>query len=134
MDRLTREHRSWLMSRIGSKDTTPEIRVRSLLHGLGYRYRLHYKRLPGKPDVAFPARKKVIFVHGCFWHGHKNCSKGRLPKSNLPVWEAKIRRNRERDNETMKALRRLGWKPLTIWQCELKNNDRLLKKVGRFLE
>lgn len=135
MDRLSKQRRSRLMSRIGSKNTTPELIVRSLIHRLGYRFRLHYKKLPGKPDLAFPGRRKIIFVHGCFWHGHENCPKGRLPKSNLDVWEPKILRNRERDIANSRELVSQGWEVLTIWQCELKNfesvKDRIVKYLGK---
>ncbi len=133
VDRLTKEKRSWLMSRVGSKDTTPELIVRSLVHKLGFRFRLHYKKLPGKPDLAFPGRKKVIFVHGCFWHGHKNCRKGCLPKSNLEVWATKRSRNKARDQQVAKSIRLEGWRVLTIWQCETENIDRLQSKLIRFL-
>src|ERR1700761_3512616 len=96
-DHLSPERRSKKMSRISSKDTKPELVVRRLLHGLGYRYRLHRKDLPGKPDLVFTKRKKVIFVHGCFWHQHSECREGRIPGSRLDYWEAKLKRNVERD-------------------------------------
>ncbi|MCE7962677.1 MAG: DNA mismatch endonuclease Vsr [Acidobacteria bacterium ACB1] len=133
MDRLSKERRSWLMSRVGSKNTTPELIVRSLVHRLGFRFRLHYRKLPGKPDLAFPGRKKVIFVHGCFWHGHKNCSKGRLPKSNIEVWDLKIARNRERDRAIQRAVKRIGWSVLVVWQCELRTVSKLETRLLRFL-
>lgn len=134
MDRLSKERRSYLMSRVRSKNTTPEIKVRSLIHRLGYRFRLHYKKLPGTPDLAFPKRKKVIFVHGCFWHGHEGCNKGRLPKSNLDVWETKIERNRERDKSHNVKIKSLGWHILVVWQCEIVRFEELVRKVQAFLE
>ena len=120
MDRLTPNRRSWLMSRVKGRDTTPELAVRRLLHALGYRYRLHVKTLPGKPDIVFGPRQKVIFIHGCFWHGHK-CRKGRLPKSNTAFWTEKIVRNKARDRQHIKSLKAAGWQVLVIWQCQLKD-------------
>lgn len=134
MDKLSKKRRSEIMSRIRSKNTSPEMKVRSLVYRLGYRYRLHYEKLPGKPDLAFQTRKKVIFVHGCFWHGHENCSKGKLPKSNLEFWEPKIARNKERDSENTREINLRGWQILPIWQCELKNIPILEAKIIRFLE
>src|SRR5882672_2480634 len=107
MDRLLPERRSWLMSRVKGRDTAPERLVRHMLHAQGYRYRLHRKDLPGKPDIVFLGRKKVIFVHGCFWHGH-GCRIGRLPKSNEAFWTAKIDANRTRDLRNIERLRGLG--------------------------
>lgn len=132
MDRLSPGRRSWLMSRIKSGDTEPERIVRSLVYGEGYRYRLHCKNLPGKPDMVFVRRKKVIFVHGCFWHGHL-CPKGRLPKSNDTFWRAKIEANRARDARHLAALEGLGWGVLTIWQCELKNLEEVRHRIVDFL-
>jgi DNA mismatch endonuclease (patch repair protein) len=122
------------MSRVGSKDTTPELAVRKLLFSMGFRYRLHDKRLPGTPDIVFSGRRKVILVNGCFWHGHQECRLGRLPKSRVDFWEAKISRNRERDRENDRRLHDLGWRPLTVWQCELRNIDELAKRLYDFLE
>jgi DNA mismatch endonuclease (patch repair protein) len=107
--------------------------VRSLLHGLGYRFRLHRKELPGTPDIAFLSRRKAIFVHGCFWHGH-NCNKGRLPKSRVDYWSAKVTRNKERDAEVVSRLNQLGWTVLTVWQCELRDSDAVARKLIEFLE
>lgn len=121
------------MSRVRSKNTTPELKIRSLIHRLGFRFRLHYKKLPGKPDLAFPGKKKVIFVNGCFWHGHENCSKGNLPKSNLELWDSKIARNKERDAENAILIKNAEWKILIVWQCELKNFDVLTAKILSFL-
>jgi DNA mismatch endonuclease (patch repair protein) len=121
------------MSRIRGKDTSPEMKVRSLIHRLGYRYRLHDKKLPGKPDLVFRGRRKIIFVHGCFWHGHEHCRKGQLPKSNLDYWQPKIEENKRRDEKNSNALRDAEWRILTIWQCELKNLEGLEKRVIEFL-
>jgi len=126
--------RSWIMSRVKSKNTSPELRVRSLAHRLGYRFRLHRKDLPGKPDLAFPSRKKVIFVHGCFWHGH-DCARGkRIPKSNSEYWITKIKRNLERDINHTRNLKSLGWDVLTIWECETKDTEDLRKRLVSFLK
>lgn len=116
MDTISPEQRSAHMSRIRSKDTKPEMAVRRLLHGLGYRYVLHDTGLPGRPDLVFPSRHKVVFVHGCFWHGHV-CSVGATPKSNVAYWAAKIEGNKRRDGKSCRALRRLGWKVLTVREC-----------------
>ncbi|PTD98317.1 very short patch repair endonuclease [Pandoraea apista] len=134
MDRLSTEHRSWLMSRVGAKNTAPELAVRKLLFSMGYRYRLHGKALPGRPDIVFPGRRKVIFVNGCFWHGHESCRYGRLPRSRIDFWADKIARNRERDSRNVEQLRQQGWRTLTVWQCELKNFEELAQKLYDFLE
>lgn len=120
------------MSRIRSEDTAPEMTVRRLLHSMGYRYRLHPKNLPGKPDVVFPARRRVIFVNGCFWHAH-GCKIGRPPKSKLDFWEEKLNRNRQRDEKNRIALEQAGWKVLTVWQCETKNTEWLRKTLASFM-
>lgn len=120
------------MSRVKGRDTTPELAVRSIAHRLGYRFRLHRKDLPGKPDIVFGPRRKAVFVHGCFWHGH-GCSKGRLPKSNHGFWRQKIVRNRTRDRQHVKKLRALGWKVLVIWQCELKHPLAVERQIAHFL-
>ena len=132
MDRLTPEHRSWLMSRVKGRDTTPERIVRNMIHRLGYRFRLHRKDLPGKPDIVFGPRKKIVFVHGCFWHGHR-CGKGRLPKSNDVFWRTKIVTNRKRDRKHLRTLGALGWKVLVIWQCELKDPLAVRQRIVDFL-
>lgn len=132
IDRVSKEIRSRIMTRVKSKNTGPEMRVRKLLHGLGYRYRIHGKDLPGSPDIVFPGKKKMIFVHGCFWHGH-DCRWGKLPKSNIEYWMSKIRDNRCRDSKNEDALRLLGWKCLVVWQCELKTPEELKIKLVRFL-
>lgn len=134
LDKLTPERRGKLMSRVKSRDTGPEMTVRKLTFAMGYRYRLYDARLPGRPDMTFPARRKVIFVNGCFWHGHTRCRYGKPPKSRLEYWLPKITRNRDRDRENRAALRKLGWETLTIWQCELKNPDRVAQKIHDFLQ
>lgn len=132
-DNHTPQQRSENMRAVRGKNTGPEVFVRSLLHRLGYRFRLHRKDLPGTPDIVFPARRSVIFVHGCFWHGH-NCSRGTPPSSNVDFWRRKIAGNRERDGRTQKQLRKDGWKVLTVWACQTKNPRRLEKRVSRFLD
>ncbi len=128
------EKRSWIMSRVRDKDTSPERRVRSIAHGLGYRYRLHRNDLPGNPDIVFPSRKKMIFVHGCFWHGH-NCRRGRrIPKANAEYWIEKIRRNVERDALNQAKLASLGWDVLVIWECETRDPESLSNSIRRFAE
>lgn len=121
MDRLSKERRSWLMSQVKPKDTLPEMRVRTVAHALGYRFRLHRKDLPGKPDLVFPRCKLAIFVHGCFWHRHPGCIKASTPKSKVKFWETKFQRNIERDSENIAALNRLGWRVMIIWECETKD-------------
>ena len=121
------------MSRVKGRDTTPELIVRRMLHTEGYRFRLHRKDLPGKPDIVFPGRRKVVFVHGCFWHGHR-CRKGRLPKSNKDFWRTKIGANRARDRRHLKGLAALGWKTLVIWQCKLKAPLAARKQIVDFLK
>ena len=129
----TPELRSFIMRQIKSKDTRPEMAVRRLVFGMGYRYRLHRKTLPGRPDLAFIARKKAIFVNGCFWHGH-DCPAGRrVPRTNRGFWVAKIARNRERDAESLSRLDALGWQALTLWECELADADTLRRRVVEFL-
>jgi DNA mismatch endonuclease (patch repair protein) len=125
------------MRRIKSKDMKPEMVVRSLVHRLGYRYRLHRVDLPGKPDLVFGPRRKIIFVHGCFWHGHKdpNCADGRRqPKSNLDYWLPKLARNHERDTANEAELVRLGWSVIVVWECETRNLSRLAESLRLFLQ
>jgi DNA mismatch endonuclease (patch repair protein) len=113
--------RSEIMRAVKSKDTTPEMIVRRLVHRLGYRYRLHRPNLPGKPDLTFPGRRKVVFIHGCFWHGHDCARRARVPKNNRNYWTAKIARNKARDADNYGLLRDMGWSVLTIWECEAKD-------------
>lgn len=133
MDNLTIAQRSQLMSGIRGKDTKPELAVRSVVHRMGYRYRLHGKELPGKPDLIFPARAKIIFVHGCFWHGHACPTGRRRPKSNCSYWNSKLDGNMKRDRATTRKLRRLGWGVLVLWECQLKDQAKLRKRLARFL-
>lgn len=129
-DHLTPDKRSWNMSRIRSKNTKPEKFVRSLLHSMGYRFRIHRKDLPGKPDIVLPKYKTVIFVHGCFWHQHPRCKRATMPKSNQDYWIPKIQRNIERDKENQRFLKEAGWKVVVIWECEVKNIDKLLRIIS----
>lgn len=125
--------RSQIMSSVRSKDTGPEMVVRRHLHRIGYRYQLHRRDLPGCPDLVFPSRRKVILVHGCFWHGH-GCRWGRLPKSNLEYWKPKIEANEARDREVERRLREARWNALVVWQCELRQPDMILAHIVAFLE
>ncbi|MET0545837.1 MAG: very short patch repair endonuclease [Caulobacterales bacterium] len=132
-DKFDAKTRSAVMRAVKSKDTAPEMKVRRLAHALGYRYRLHRKDLPGAPDLTFPRLRKVIFVHGCFWHGH-DCARGaRMPKANQEYWRAKIIRNKTRDGQTQERLKSLGWAVLTIWECELRAEAELKARVTAFL-
>ena len=133
-DPLSCAQRSERMSRVRSKHTKPELRVRRLVFSLGYRYRLHSSDLPCTPDLVFPKRKKVILVHGCFWHRHSNkqCRLARWPKSRLDFWISKLESNRVRDKKNVAKLRRLGWSVMTIWECEI-NKPNLRKRIIRFL-
>ncbi len=129
----TAEQRSRIMRVVKGADTTPELAVRRLAHGMGYRFRLHRKDLPGKPDLTFPGLRKVIFVHGCFWHGH-DCARGaRVPVQNRDYWMRKVARNMERDRSVRSALQGLGWRSLVVWECEIKDLDRLRRELRRFL-
>lgn len=132
-DKLSPSQRSDLMSKVRSKNTKPEIEVRKLVYSLGYRYRLHVKSLPGSPDMAFKGRRKVIFINGCFWHGH-NCPSGmNQPKSNTDYWIPKIKKNIDRDKKNQKRIVELGWRVLLIWECELKDIPSLKRKIQDFL-
>lgn len=133
MDTRSPQQRSRIMRSVKTRDTGPEMAVRRLLHALGYRYRLHTAKLPGRPDLVFPGRKKVIFVHGCFWHGH-DCAKGRLPKSRLDYWGPKIERNTVRDSAVLENLRESGWKTMVVWQCECKDMPSLQRRLTKFLD
>ena len=129
MDRISKERRSWNMSRISGVDTAPERFVRSLLHGMGFRFRLHDKALPGKPDIVLKKHRTLIFVHGCFWHRHEACRYCYSPKSNIEFWQANFKRNVSRDTEVKQALRKLGWHVLTVWECEVANEKKLRRKL-----
>jgi DNA mismatch endonuclease (patch repair protein) len=117
------------MSRIRDRDTTPERIVRSALHSVGYRFRLHPSQLPGRPDIVLPKHRTAIFVHGCFWHRHKNCRFAYTPKSRVAFWSEKFRRNVERDHENKAALRKLGWRVVTVWECEAASPGRWIQKI-----
>lgn len=124
-DRLQPEERSALMGRVRGKNTLPEIRVRKVLHGLGYRFRLHRRDLPGKPDIVLPKYRLCVFVNGCFWHQHPGCHRATMPRSNKSFWKEKLTRNCERDRKSLGALRELGWKTLVVWECETFDTVRL---------
>lgn len=133
-DSLTVEQRSKTMARVRSKDTKPELFVRSLVHRMGYRFRLHRAELPGCPDLVFSGRQKVIFVHGCFWHSH-SCEHGRKkPSDNSGYWNAKLARNKARDITNTNKLRKMGWDALALWECELKDERKLQARLRKFLE
>jgi DNA mismatch endonuclease (patch repair protein) len=121
------------MSLVRSKNTRGEMIVRRLVHSLGYRYRLHVRKLPGAPDLVFPSRRRVIFIHGCFWHRHSCPSGDRMPKSRVAFWRNKLEGNASRDRRAITKLRRSGWGILTIWECELKDAERLARRIVRFL-
>lgn len=126
--------RSRMMSRIRSKGTTPEIMVRRMLHRLGYRYRLHRTDLPGRPDLVFPSRRKVVFVNGCFWHYHAECSQAHVPVGNRDYWLPKLTRTRARDQLNASLLKSLGWDVMTVWDCELKELTNTTQRLTRFLD
>ncbi len=128
------ETRSRTMRAVKGKDTGPEMAVRRAVHAMGYRYRLHRADLPGKPDLAFPARRKVVFVHGCFWHMH-DCPRGaRMPRANRDYWTRKLERNRARDAANRERLREAGWDALVVWECEIGDRDALRARLAAFLE
>jgi len=132
MDTLSPSERSERMRRIRSKDSKAELTVRRLVHSMGYRYRLHRRDLPGTPDMVFPSRRKAIFVHGCFWHGHENC--GRMPKSRRDFWDAKIRANKERDQRKERELEEMGWSFLVVWECQVRDKTRLETEIRELLD
>lgn len=134
-DTISKECRSENMRRIKAKGMKPEMAVRRLVHGMGYRYRLHKKDLPGKPDLVFQSQKKTIFVHGCFWHQHDagSCKITRKPKSNKGYWLAKLKRNVQRDKENQAALKAAGWRVLTVWECQTNNSNVLSERLADFL-
>lgn len=133
MDKLSPERRSENMRRIRSTDTSPEIVVRRLVHGMGFRYRLHVARLPGKPDLVFPRLRRIIEVRGCFWHQHRGCVDSHIPKSRAEYWRPKLKRNQRRDRDNEKALRAVGWNVLTVWECETTQPAALAKRIKSFL-
>ena len=134
MDIWSKKKRSEVMSRIRSKNTKPEIFVRSMIHNMGYRFRIHRRDLPGCPDLVFPKYRSIIFVQGCFWHLHKGCRDGTIPKTDHEKWKAKLERNVMRDKQNFKKLKDMGWEVLVIWECEVeKKIDKVEKKVRKFL-
>lgn len=133
VDRLTPVERSLLMAQIHGKDTRPERLVRSVLHRLGFRFQLHRRDLPGTPDIVLPGRRTVVFVHGCFWHGHRGCKDATTPKTRTEFWVAKIRGNIARDRRHVTALRNLGWRVVVVWECRTKNPAILAARLRRQL-
>jgi len=130
VDTLSKQHRSWNMACISSKNTKPEKLVRSLLHGLGYRFRIHDRNLPGSPDIVLPKYKTVIFVHGCFWHRHRGCKRCSTPSSNKNYWLSKFEHNIQKDRRNKTQLKKLGWRVETIWECQTKNIDQVTKYIN----
>lgn len=133
-DTLTKRERSERMALVRSKHTKPELATRDLVYGMGFRYRLHGNKLPGRPDLIFPSRRKAIFVHGCFWHRHKGCSLARIPKSRVRFWKEKLEGNRRRDTRNIARMRRLGWSSLVVWECQLEKLESLSRRIRNFLE
>jgi DNA mismatch endonuclease (patch repair protein) len=129
MDKISKERRSWNMSRIRSKNTRPEVLVRSLMHRMGYRFRLHSRRLPGSPDIVLSKWKTVVFVHGCFWHRHSGCRYAYSPKTRKTFWQSKFSQNVRRDLDRVRALRSLGWQVVPVWECELAHPAKLEKRL-----
>ena len=129
-DRISAERRSWNMSRIKAANTKPEIAVRSLLHQMGYRFRIHVRSLPGKPDIVLPKYKATIFVHGCFWHQHPGCKYAYTPKSRDAFWKEKLRRNIERHGHVNRLLEEMGWSVLIVWECEVRDVDALTNRFS----
>jgi DNA mismatch endonuclease (patch repair protein) len=131
-DKLSAKRRSWNMSRIRSENTKPEIMLRSQLHRMGFRFRVHHRGLPGRPDIVFPKYRTVVFVHGCFWHQHSGCIESVRPKTNQEYWNHKLDRNMERDRNSIRALRKAGWVVLRFWECEIeKNVNRVAKQIAK---
>ena len=133
VDVFSQVKRSWIMGRVKGRDTKPEMMVRSLVHRMGFRFRVHRRDLPGNPDVVLPRHRKVIFIHGCFWHGHPGCPRSKRPTTNQTFWDKKLNGNLERDKRFQEELRHTGWRVLVIWQCETKIPDFLMIKLERFL-
>jgi DNA mismatch endonuclease (patch repair protein) len=133
VDRYPPERRSEIMARIRGENTSPEMVVRRLVHGMGYRFRPHRKDLPGKPDIVLPKHRSIIFVHGCFWHQHPGCRRSALPKTRREWWRNKLDGNVARDRSNLEKLAELGWHVLVIWECELKPKDGLVEKLAEFL-
>jgi DNA mismatch endonuclease (patch repair protein) len=134
MDVFDKDKRSRVMAKVKNKNTKPELLVRSLLHRMGYRFRIHRKDLPGNPDITLPKYKAVIFVHGCFWHGHEGCPKAKRPQSNMEFWDEKLNENIDRDKKVVYELERMGWRVLVIWTCEINDVDALSQRVESFMQ
>jgi len=134
MDVFSKDKRSRIMSEVKGKNTKPELIVRSLLHKMGYRFRLHRRDLPGNPDIVLPKYKKIIFVHGCFWHGHEECPRSRRPTSNEDFWNEKLNRTICRDKENISRLKGAGWSTFVVWTCQFKDMNLLKNKLKRFIE
>ncbi|MBC9868722.1 MAG: DNA mismatch endonuclease Vsr [Opitutae bacterium] len=132
-DKVPPAVRSRIMSRVKSKGMKPEMRVRRILHGLGYRYRLHRSDLPGRPDIVFPSRRKIVFVNGCFWHSHSGCQRVRIPATNRGYWIEKLNRNSARDERNLASLKGMGWKVMTVWECELRDIATITEQLCEFL-
>ncbi len=132
-DVFTPAQRSAVMAKVHSRDTKPEILVRSLIHRMGFRFRLHNKRLPGNPDIVLPRHKKIVFVHGCFWHQHEGCPHAARPASNVDYWNKKLDGNLRRDKINLEKLEAMGWRVLVIWECETRNREQLLGTLRQFL-
>lgn len=134
MDRIDKKRRSWNMGRIKGRDTAPEVQVRSILHRAGYRFRLHRKDLPGRPDIVLSKHQTVVFVHGCFWHRHRGCPNCSTPKSNAEFWEAKFSGNIKRDKQNIAKLEKSGWHVIVVWECELRDLEHLEKRLLTFFD
>lgn len=132
-DVFPKEKRSWIMSRVKGRNTKPELLVRSIIHRMGFRFRIHSRSLPGSPDIVLPRHAKIIFVHGCFWHGHAQCARSRRPLTNASFWKEKLDANIARDGRSRKALSWMGWKVLVVWECETRKPEKLLRKLERYL-
>ena len=134
MSPVTSSSKSAEMSRVRTRDTAPELAVRAVLHHAGFRFRLHVRDLPGTPDILLPRHRLVIFVHGCFWHGHKDCTRARLPSTRLGFWQAKIARNVERDGKVEHAVQALGWRTLSLWSCEIRTSREVAARLAESLD
>lgn len=132
-DRISKAQRSANMRAVRGRNTQPEIRVRRIAYRLGYRFRLHRRDLPGKPDLAFISQRKAIFVHGCFWHQHKGCKRGSVPQSNSEFWNKKLLGNTRRDKKQLADLKKNGWQVLVVWECEIRNEEKMGRRLLRFL-
>lgn len=133
-DTVPPETRSRIMAQVKSKGMKPEMKVRHLLHGLGYRYRLQRADLPGKPDLVFPSRRKIVFINGCFWHNHPDCPRVRIPASNRNYWVSKLQRNQARDERNIGLLKERGWSVMTVWECQLRDMEATTEALIEFLD